>query len=164
MKFMIGIEASPLIDEIHGFRSLLMSETKIVDVYELIFIFDNLIEAELAREILKEGEIFEEWHDLIVFSEGQEGESFFDYGFISDKNEKFLFKDLLCAFSICSKDEKMIEMANYQLDEHLVFKTKTKEGEIYFTDRQHDELVERICQAYDIEASFLDLDKLAKKR
>ncbi|UQD52735.1 hypothetical protein C0971_12360 [Bacillus methanolicus] len=164
MKFVIGIEASPLIDELTDFRSLLMSETKIKEIYEHLFIFDSLIEAELAKEILNEGEIFEEWHNLIVFSDGQEGECFFDYGFITGSNQIYLFKDLLCAFSICSADEKMIEMANYQLDEHLIFKTITNEGEIYFTDRQNDELVERICQAYDIEVSFLDLDNLTKKR
>lgn len=76
MKFVIGIEASPLIDELTDFRSLLMSETKIKEIYERLFIFDSLIEAELAKEILNEGEIFEEWHNLIVFSDGQEGECF----------------------------------------------------------------------------------------
>lgn len=55
MKFVIGIEASPLIDELTDFRSLLMSETKIKEIYERLFIFDSLIEAELAKEILNEG-------------------------------------------------------------------------------------------------------------
>lgn len=158
MQIFIGIEASPLLSELHEFEQLLLSAAPPFVVHENIYIYGEPQLADIAASWLSEADLLEETHQLIKAA-GKAGEDFYDYGFHAGI-DTYLYASDLSAFSITGASETQVEMALIQLEEHLVF---TSEEGIYFTLRHYTDLVLGIVKAYEVKAEFLDLDKWCKK-
>lgn len=159
MKKLFGIEANYIIEEVPEFVALIKEQTKIIDFHDQIFLFEKQSEAEKAEHLLKEVNLFENKLHLLLINEGEKGETFFDFGMESE-DRNFLFIENLCAFCIEKGDPEAVEMAVFQFQEHLVFTAENeKPGTIYFSERHLQDLIKGIADAYDIQVSFLDLDK-----
>ncbi|UII54847.1 hypothetical protein LS684_14430 [Cytobacillus spongiae] len=127
-----------------------------------LLLYEQEDERSIAVDLLKEGDMYENVHTLFQTSPGHPGESFTDYGFVS-KGDVYLYIELLEAFTIIKGETDGSSMAIYQMEEHVVYTTIEGAIAIYFIDRHLKELIPRIASAYDIEVSFLDLDKMPKK-
>jgi len=161
MDFAFGVEANPLISEIQEFSILLSANLKLIETVEVTYIYQDENDANTAISLLKEAELFEALHPLIVLDSGFIGECFFDYGFNGQKRT-YLYKELLTAFFL-SGDNLQLEMAKLQVDEHLVYKTNMRGNEVFFVEQQFSTLMEGIAAAYNCKLSFLNLDKWKKK-
>lgn len=161
MKYAFGVEANPLISDIHEFYILLSDNLNLIETVNLTSIYENEKDANTAMSLLKEAELFEELHHLIVLDSGMRGVCFFDYGFNGEKRT-YLYKELLTAFSL-SGDKLQVEMAKLQIDEHLVYKTSIRDHEVFFVEQQFSTLMEGIAAAYNCRLSFFNLDKWKKK-
>ena len=155
MKKIIGIEANPFISELPDFLQILLSVAPPLLVQGNLFIYSSGNLADEAAEMLHDAELLEEIHPLIKIAEGIPEADFFDYGFYAD-GASFIYIDQLSAFKISGSDNKQIEMALLQIDEHLTFKAA---GEIFFTAKHYKELIMGIVRAYKVKVEFLDLDK-----
>jgi hypothetical protein len=157
MDFAYGVEANPLISEIQEFATLLSSNLKLTETIDCTYIYENKIDATNAMALLKEAELFEAIHPLIVLENGISGDCFFDNGF-KGQTRTYLYKELLTAFDLTG-EKQQLEMAKIQIDEHLVYKTNIDHIEVFFVEQQFSSLVEGIAAAYNCKLSFLDLDK-----
>ncbi|MDZ5471010.1 hypothetical protein SM124_04505 (plasmid) [Bacillus sp. 31A1R] len=164
MELIYAVEAHYLIEELLEFKELIFNETECMDYTNLFFIYQSQKEADIAKELLIEGDIYIDNHDLVKLSGGTQGECYYDYCLPSEKNScVYLYKDLLSCFYIKSGEDTSIQMFKYQLEEHLVYQTLHQSKDYFFIDNALQELILGTAKAYDIEVSFFDLDKLAKK-
>jgi hypothetical protein len=157
MNFAYGVEANPLITDIQEFAPLLSSHLKLVETLDCIYIYEDKNDAIGAMSLLKEAELFEAIHPLIVLDNGFTGDCFFDNGF-KGQTRTYLYKELLTAFCLTG-DNQQLDMAKIQVDEHLVYKTSKEHSEVFFVEQQFSTLMEGIAAAYNCKLSFLDLDK-----
>ncbi|MBY0096385.1 hypothetical protein [Mesobacillus maritimus] len=157
MHFAYGVEATPLISDIQEFVPLLTSNLKLIEAVDSFYIYEDEHDAINVMSLLKEAELFETLHPLIVLDNGSTGECFFDNGF-KGQTWTYLYKDILTAFLLTGKCEQL-EMAKIQVDEQLVYKTSMEGSEVFFVEKQFSTLVEGIAAAYNCKLSFLDLDK-----
>jgi hypothetical protein len=151
----IGIEAKPFISELPDFLQFLQSVAPPLLVQGNLFIYSSGNLANEAADLLHDAELLEEIHPLIRIDEGVPGADFFDYGFYAD-GASYMYIDQLSAFKISGSDNKQIEMALLQIDEHLTFRAA---GEIFFIAEHYRELIMGIVRAYKVKVEFLDLDK-----
>ncbi|PLR76496.1 hypothetical protein CU633_16180 [Bacillus sp. V3-13] len=158
-----GIEATHIIGQVPEFIELVRRETSPDDEHDSMFIYRSADASSLATNLLLEGELYEDIHLLILLTNATTGDVFSDYGFISEKQNHYLFKSMVSCFLIKNGDKIAVEMAQLQMEEHLVARTKTNGDELFFVALHDQELIGRIAKAYDIEVSFLDLDKPAEK-
>ncbi|WNS74288.1 hypothetical protein RRV45_15365 [Bacillus sp. DTU_2020_1000418_1_SI_GHA_SEK_038] len=161
MNIVYAVEANSIIEEVPEFKALVLSDTNIIDFFESIYIYESESDAVESKNLLLEAELFENQFELILTSHGVPGETFTDFGFITS-TRTFLLKEMVCVFSICVGAKEEIEMALFQLEEHLIFKTVNEEADIFFVEKHLKELVKGIANAYDIEVSFFELDKQRK--
>ncbi|MBT2687085.1 hypothetical protein J7I93_02690 [Bacillus sp. ISL-47] len=159
MKFLYGVEANYIVEDVPEFMDFIKKETELFDFQRSIFLFENDSDAELAKNLLIESNLIEGSSLLYYITNGEKGESFDDFGLESAKGF-YLYPEMLCAFFITRGDAEDIQMAKYQFHEHLVFTAKDDDiGLIYFSELHLKDLINGIAEAYDIEVSFLDLDK-----
>ncbi len=161
MKYAYGVEATPLISEIQEFSILLSAHLTLIETVNLTYIYETEEDANTARTLLEEAELFVDFHPLIVLDSGFSGECFFDNGF-NGENRTYLYKETLTAFSL-SGDHQQLAMAMLQIDEHLVYRARIHYHEVIFVEQQFSTLMKGIGAAYNCKLSFLDLDKLEKK-
>ncbi|KAB2338510.1 hypothetical protein F7731_02820 [Cytobacillus depressus] len=162
MRIYYAVEANTIIEEVPEFKALIFSETNIFDSYEGIFIFETKEAASQLEILLEEAGLLESQFELILAKDGIKGETFADFGFVTE-HCTYLLHDLVCSFSIKGGDKISIEMANLQLHEHLIYESYLENKPIYFIERHLKDLVKGIANAYDIEVSFFELDKQSKK-
>lgn len=163
MEVLFGVEANYIIEDVPEFVDFIKGATELFDFQEGIFIFKNKYDAELTKDALMESGLFETSSLLLYIKIGEIGKTFYDFGLESQKGF-YLFPESLCAFTIIGGDSEAIQMAEFQFQEHLVFTEKNEQaGRIYFTEHHLKDLMTGISAAYDIQVSFLDLDKQKKK-
>ena len=162
MNIFYAVEANNIIEEVPEFKALILCNTNVFESFEAIFIYKSEMDAEESKSLLLEAGLFENQFELILTANGVIGETFTDFGFLT-KNHSFLLKEMVCGFLISRGEKEAIQMALFQLEEHLIFKTENEEDAFYFVEQHLKELVEGIANAYDIEVSFFELDKQRKK-
>lgn len=155
MNLYIGLETKPYLKEIPDFLEFFLTEYPPMNNYGSLYIFEPGSRAEDAADPLKEAELLEEKHALILAAAGESMGDFCDYGF-SVNDSTFLYRDEISAFSFTGGEPVQIEMALLQLEEHLIY---TATNRIYFSPRHYNELIQGIVKAYRVEVEFLDLDK-----
>lgn len=159
MKIVYAAEASSLIEELPEFDLLLRNETNLKDTAGNIYLYDSAQDRETAVFLLKEGHLLEDQHILISLEDAIIGEHFDDCGTISENGGYYLWLELVLPFAITDGDPTQREMALLQLEEHLAASSSPACGHFYFIGVHLKELASGIARAYDIEVSFLDLDK-----
>ncbi|WP_026583367.1 hypothetical protein [Bacillus sp. J33] len=159
MQVLYGIEANFIIEEVPEFIEFIANKTELFDYRQRIFFFEKKEHAEYAKGALIEAGLFEESLKAYYIESGVKGETFDDFG-IEMETGYYLFSELLCLFSITHGSEEEIQMAKYQFQEHIVFTAKNNSSApVYFSELHLRELINGIADAYDIQVSFLDLDK-----
>ncbi|WP_264738547.1 hypothetical protein [Cytobacillus firmus] len=158
MKILYGVEASFIIQDVPEFMDLIKKETDLFDFQQSTFLFEQMAHAEFTRSVLVEAGLYEEFFKLCYINSGVKGETFNDYALETDSGF-CLFTELLSAFTITGGSEEDIRMAVYQFQEHLVFTAKEEVPLVYFSELHLKDLIIGIAEAYDIQVSFLDLDK-----
>jgi hypothetical protein len=160
MKIIYAAEASSLIDELPEFDLLLKTETVLEDKAGFLYFYDSIQARETANSLLREGHLLEDQHLFILLQEAEPGERFDDNGIVSENGKHYLWKELVLPFAMTAGDPLQREMALLQFEEHLAAAAVHPSGRIYFIEAHLKELAAGIARAYDIEVSFLDLDKL----
>ncbi|RBP94158.1 hypothetical protein DFO70_105404 [Cytobacillus firmus] len=159
MKILFGVEASYIIQDVPEFMNLIKRETELFDFQQSTFLFEQMAHAEFTRSVLAEAGLFEEFFTLWYIKSGVKGETFDDFAIETDSGF-CLFTEFLSAFTITGGSAVDIRMAVYQFQEHLVFTAKDEEVPlVYFSELHLKDLIIGIAEAYDIQVSFLDLDK-----
>ncbi|GLB58186.1 hypothetical protein [Cytobacillus sp. NCCP-133] len=154
-----GVEANHIIEELPEFIEFIKNETRLSELQKNIFLFEKKEDAQFAQSALMDAALFEDFSLLYYIINGEKGETFDDFG-IESKSGFYLFSELLCAFVISGGVKENIQMAKYQFQEHLVFTGKEDNVKpMYFAELHLKELIIGIANAYDIQVSFLDLDK-----
>lgn len=161
MKIFYAVEANNIIEDIPEFKAFILHNTKVFDYIESIFIYESKNEALESEVILNEAGLFENQFELVLSDNGIQGETFHDFGLLT-QTSTYLLKELICAFSIIGGDEAAIQMAKIQFQEHLIFETTDEGMAVYFTEKHLKELINGIANAYDIQVSFFELDKQRK--
>ncbi|NHM30300.1 hypothetical protein [Neobacillus terrae] len=159
MYTIFAVEASDEINENNEFKNLLYEETNIIGAQRNFFLYHSLEDASFAKELLVIGGIFEEIHPLTIVSPGKKGPLFHDFEWTMKNGDIFLFTENLAAFSFKAGLETDRKMAEYQMEEHLVFTSIGPDKVVYFTESHNQELMIRTAKAYKTEINFLILDK-----
>ncbi|MEH7345522.1 hypothetical protein V7122_16835 [Bacillus sp. JJ1532] len=162
MNIFYAVEANIIMEEVPNFKAIILSDTNVFDFIETIFIYESEKDAVESKILLLEAGLFENQFELIQLTPGVIGDTFTDFGFITNSHT-FLLKEMVCGFSICGGANEAIQMALFQLEEHLIFNTENEKAAIYFVEHHLKDLVKGIANAYDIEVSFFELDKQRKK-
>ncbi|KON87059.1 hypothetical protein AF332_09715 [Sporosarcina globispora] len=157
MQTLYGVEASYIIQEVPEFMNLIRMETELFDFQQNTFMFEQMDHADFTKNVLVEAGLFEGFFKLYYIKSGEKGETFNDFAIEIDSGS-CLFTEPLCAFTITGGHSEDIQMAVYQFQEHLVFTAK-EDKMVYFSELHLKDLIIGIAEAYDIQVSFLDLDK-----
>ena len=155
LNFVYGIEMKPPVNKLPGFIAQIVKKTaelaNVMDRDKQLVIIPNQIEAEALQNYYKSKGVLEDVHPLIHLSQASECKlSFTDYGFISQNNELYLYKDMIAWFRILKGDDQQKEMALLQMEEHFI----CRDDQLFFVDRMHIELMQGIARAYNIELTF----------
>lgn len=162
MDILYGVEASNQLEEMDDFKDLLQKETNIFFKNDLLYIYQYVDDALLAKELLNIGTAYEANHELLYIHKYKQGELFFDYGIQKTDDEAFLFKEMIAAYYYEKGEQTAQQMAQFEIDEYLIAVTYESERPIYFVPQQHVQFIIRLVKAYAIEVSFLHLDKFKK--
>ena len=155
MQLRYGIEATTLVEH-EWLRRL---SIKLIDYDQQIYVVNTEEDANLLQQSLLYEGIFEEKHLLVALEMSLNSPAFADYGFVSQSNQSYLLAELVCAFSITSGSIQDIEMASYQIEEHLIATETWKNQSYYFVDHNEKELIQGFADAYNIGVTFFNLDK-----
>jgi len=159
MNTIFAVEAAYEINDNNEFKNLLYEETNIMGEQRNFFLYHSLEDASFAKELLIIGGIFEEIHPLTKVSPGKEGPLFHDFEWTMENGDIFLFTENLASFSFKAGSGTDRKMAEYQMEENLVFTSFGPEKSVYFTESHNQELMIRTAKAYKTEINFLILDK-----
>lgn len=158
MEILYGVEVC--IDE--SKQSRIIKEANetlhLFDTDEQLFIVKTVQEAKALEKIFTNIDGFVDTIQLILLESPVITRLFPDYGFQSKQDLVYLYADMTIPFKIVGGSETQIQMALYQIDEHLIAKELLDET-IYFIDKNFISLINKYAIAYDIEVSFLHLDK-----
>lgn len=161
MKSMYGLEIQCTDDSPQYFQNLLLQmkhTTSIFDVDDNLLITGTAMEAKLIKNILADRCLLEETYMLIRLENPTKSDLFSDYGFTTTKENHYLYQNMISVFQIVSGKQEEISMALIQMDESIIA-IEEQYKKLYFIDKNSQTFIEKVAQAYDIEVSFLDLDK-----
>lgn len=165
MELAFGIELSVEEGKKPGFYAQLIKEmagkVNIQDRDGALYIVKTKEEAETLKSLYINKKAFEEEYELILLNAPELTDAWNDYGFASDTEKLYLYKDMIASYSFSGGLKENREMALLQMEEHLIGR-ETGESAIYFVDRSHIELIRGIARAYNVEVSFFDLDKISE--
>ncbi|MCA0171079.1 hypothetical protein [Bacillus sp. RAR_GA_16] len=155
LNIVFGVEMKPPVDKLPGFIAQLVKKTaeiaKVLDRDKQLVILSTEEEANALQNYYQSKDVLEGFYPLIHLSPSSALKpSFTDYGFISQNNESYLYKEMVASFMIQKGDNQQREMALLQMEEHLI----CKDENLFFIDRMHIELMEGIARAYNIELTF----------
>lgn len=125
----------------------------LVDYNEMdFFIVPSLSDAKTIVELYDAIEISTQIMPLFRMLNSEKMELFEDYGFTLS-SQCYLMKEMVIPFTIIGGEEKQIEMALLQFQEHLI---AIEKGEVffYFIDQSLMDLIKGIAYSYDIEVSL----------
>ncbi|MBE4907960.1 hypothetical protein IMZ08_07835 [Bacillus luteolus] len=167
MLLRFGLEMSIVKEKLPGYTATLIKEVAsiatIIDRDEQLLLVATAKEALELQDYLITKNLFEDFFLLIELHNPETKETFYDYGIHSLQEKDYLFLEMVSVFTIESGTKEQIEMSLYQFEEHLICIDTLESKKYYYVDRNFIELVNKIAQAYDIEVSFFDLDKLSEK-
>ena len=156
---MYGIEVLSDQNSVQSFSNTVQSLKQTVNVFDhdddYIIVFPALYASDVDPHNSRN---IGDTHPLILLENETCTSLFSDYGFQTN-SFSYLFKDMVSSFYFTSGKEEEIAMAILQMDDCLL---AVEHGvkECYFIDKEYRPFVEKVGKAYDIEVSFLDLDKL----
>ncbi|MGA9290343.1 MAG: hypothetical protein WBV93_18585 [Anaerobacillus sp.] len=155
MNTVFGVEMKPPKNKEPGFTAQLVKKTaelaNVMDRDKQLVIMSNQTEAEALKEFYQSKEVFEEFFTLVHLSKSTKLTGIFDdYGFVSQNQQFFLYKNMVSGFTIKQGEENEIKMALLQFKEHLI----ARDHELYYIDRMQIELIEGIARAYNLELTF----------
>lgn len=158
MKHRFGVEMAESGNRLPGAVAQIVKqiaqEVNVIDRDDRLYILASSTDAEKLIDLFSENDMFEDYYELFELEEGSVTDDFPDYGFVSISGRYYLYEEITLPFRLeKTPDPKQQEMAIQQMNEHLIAKETTEET-LYFTDRQHKELIERIAKAYGITVSF----------
>ncbi|WP_096201229.1 hypothetical protein [Bacillus sp. FJAT-45350] len=131
-------------------------------IYEIVSIVDDDVELFIVQteeeatrlgNFLGEKKLLESNHQLFQIEVPKLEDAFLDYGFKTENDNYFLFADQTSCFVINEGEEEQIKMAIYQIEEDLIA-VDFKDEEIYFVDKQKEDLMSGYAKAYKIGISF----------
>lgn len=154
MKSAFAVEAKGEIEFLPEIKELILKETNIAFQKDNMFIYLRADDADYAKEILTAAELFEELHQVILTNNGIAGPYFEDFGIQLLDDCYCLFKADLLYFSFTAGNPNDIQMAKYQVEEHLVFETIHNETTLFFSETHNKELIQNIAKAYKTVLSF----------
>ncbi len=161
MKSMYGLEIQCADDKPQYFQNLLLQMkqiTSIFDVDDNLLIANSAMEAKVVKNMLADRCILEETYVLSLLENPIASSLFTDYGFVTEKNNHFLYQEMVSIFRIESGKQEDINMFLIQLEESIIaMEEQFKKS--YIIDKEHKEYIVKVAKAYDIEVSFFDLDK-----
>ncbi len=161
MKSMFGLEIQCAYDKPQYFQNLLLQIkqiTSIFDVDDNLLIANTALEAKVLKNMLADRCILEETYALSLLENPVASSLFSDYGFVTEKNNHFLYQDMVSIFLIESGKQEDIHMFLIQLEESIIA-TEEQYKKSYIIDKEYKEYIIKVAKAYDIEVSFFDLDK-----
>ncbi|WP_347549625.1 hypothetical protein ABFG93_19250 [Pseudalkalibacillus hwajinpoensis] len=156
METVYGVEMKPPIGKLPGFIAQIIKKTAelatVMDRDKRLVIISNKEEALTLQDYYLSKGVFEEFYSLLPLSPNANPyASFYDYGFVSQNTNYFLYENLVSYFIISTGVEEQIEMAQLQMDEHVI----AKDDDVFYIDHMHTELMEGIARAYQLELTFL---------
>jgi hypothetical protein len=158
---MYGLEIQCADDKPQYFQNLLLQMkqiTSIFDVDDNLLIANSAMEAKVVKNMLADRCILEETYVLSLLENPIASSLFTDYGFVTEKNNHFLYQEMVSIFRIESGKQEDINMFLIQLEESIIaMEEQFKKS--YIIDKEHKEYIIKVAKAYDIEVSFFDLDK-----
>ena len=160
MNRMFGLEISCSLESPSYFQNVLdqLKETACIsDIDDQLLIFESASEAKFIKKILNDKCMLEETYILIRLENPRVSSSFTDYGFESESYH-YLYEDMVSMFKVVSGNKEDIEMALLQMNESIIG-IEIVNSTTYIIDKEQKEFIEKVAKAYDIEVSFLVLDK-----
>jgi hypothetical protein len=158
MKKVYGIEMIKPTNKLPGFIGQIVKKTAeiahIVDREDNVLIVEDENEATELTNYYESKGVLGETYTLYLLEQSIQYPTFTDYGFISISDQAYLFEETTIPFKITGGEKEQITMATLQLEEHLIGLEKTPTT-LYFIDRQLEELVKGIADAYQINVSFV---------
>lgn len=161
MKSMYGLEIQCTDDKPQYFQNLLLQMKQIASIFDVddnLLIANTAMEAKVVKNMLADRCILEETYVLSLLENPIASSLFTDYGFITKKNNHFLYQDMVSIFRIESGKQEDINMFLIQLEESIIA-MEEQYKKSYIIDKEHKEYIIKVAKAYDIEVSFFDLDK-----
>ena len=155
LNFVYGIKMKPPVNKLPGFIAQIVKKTadlaNVMDRDKQLVIISDRVEAEALQNYYQSKGVLEDFHPLIHLSQASECRlSFTDYGFFSQNDEPYLYKEMIAWFRIIKGHHQQKEMALLQMEEHII----CRDEQLFFVDRMHLELMQGIARAYNIELTF----------
>ncbi|PLS15248.1 hypothetical protein CVD28_23250 [Bacillus sp. M6-12] len=158
MQTVYAVELKHTASEFPELFDLLREYTDSSAVYRNFMIISDRNESDICKQISMAAQSFSGIHSLLKFAKMKKEALFTDYGFEAD-GFTFLFKESLTAFCFIDRAKEDTEMALLEMDEFLIASCILDGQEFFFAESSQTELILGLCRAYDIEVSFLNLDK-----
>ncbi|KPB05232.1 hypothetical protein [Bacillus sp. CHD6a] len=161
MKSMFGLEIQCAENKPQYFQNLLLQFKQIASIFDSddsMLITDSAMEAKVVKNMLMDRSILEETYSLSLIENPIATSLFTDYGFVSEKNNHYLYQDMISIFTIESGIQVNIDMFLIQLEESIIA-IEEQYKKSYIIDKENKEFMQKVAQAYDIEVSIFDLDK-----
>ncbi|TYS68714.1 hypothetical protein FZC76_07150 [Sutcliffiella horikoshii] len=161
MKSMFGLEIQCAEDKPQYFQNLLLQLKQIASIFDSddsMLITDSAMEAKVVKNMLMDWSILEETYSLSLIENPIATSLFTDYGFVSEKNNHYLYQDMISIFRIESGKQVNIDMFLIQLEESIIA-IEEQYKKSYIIDKENKEFMQKVARAYDIEVSIFDLDK-----
>ena len=161
MKSMFGLEIQCADDKPQYFQNLLLQLKQIASIFDSddsTLITDSAMEAKVVKNMLMDRSILEETYSLSLIENPVASSLFTDYGFVSEKNNHYLYQDMISIFRIESGKQADIDMFLIQMEESIIA-IEEQYNKSYIIDKENKEFMVKVARAYDIEVSIFDLDK-----
>ncbi len=156
MNTVYGVEMKPPIGKLPGFTAQLVRKTAelatVIDRDKQLVIISNKQEAMALKDYYISKDVYEEFYPLLVLSKLTVQKAIFtDYGFVSQNNDYYLYKNMVASFTINHGEDEEIKMALIQFEEHVI----AQDQEVLYIDQSYIELIEGIARAYGLQLTFM---------
>ncbi|RFU65694.1 hypothetical protein [Peribacillus glennii] len=158
MQTVFAIELAYTRSEFPDLFELLAGQSGGCDIFGPFLIVGSRADADFFKEVTNAADSFVDSHELLSDGCFIPLELFSDYGFQTNTST-YLFKESLSCFRIASGGKTERGMALLELDEILIASWDDHGHIHFFVDEFQKDLVLGLAKAYDIEVSFLHLDK-----
>lgn len=125
-----------------------------IETYDFGIVVSAENSIDITKNLFIEAGVFEVEYSLFKLVAPNIKQVFTDFGFISHKNNHYLYEELVIPFSVNSHDKKDLSSGLEQMDEHLIAIDHSDADTIYLVERYHQQLIEGIAKAYNINVTF----------
>ncbi len=156
MRKTIGLELTKETTEISRKNKKVASFIKEhnLEVYDYGVIITNEKDVDFFIGFFQKEDVFDAKYSLFKIETPEQKSVFTDFGFISYSDKSYLYEELIIPFTTSGNNEKDVSAALEQMDEHLVAIDRGATKTIYFVERYHQQLIEGIADAYNINVIF----------